>query len=436
MGLVLRREKDGFVFDNGKGLWRSLREQADGGKRYRLTTVYDRNGNRIHLDYDQGALSRITDSVGRVVRVEPTPEGRIASLSVKNAQTRGQWVFFARYEYNDRGELTRAVDADGFENRYGYDARGRHLLVENGYKTGLVFFFRYDKEIRCVESYGAYPGAPDPSLAAGLPTKLADGVTPLRGVHHVLVDYLPDGFRHVHDSTRTESYLANEHGLLDRSTIGGAVTTSTYRDDGFLTNDTDALGGERKYERDSRGRLLEVTDELGHLTRYERDERGLVVKVIDPEGGITELVRDGRGNVEVVRDAAGGVTSYQRNQRGQVTSITDARGATTLLGYDPEANLETVTLPNGATWRYGHDPFGRLTWRTDPLAATTHYAYSDRGDLRSERDALGQVTRYDYDGDGYLTQLVNPVGALTKLHWGGLHKLCERVDASRRCSRR
>ena len=368
--------------------------------------------------------------MGRTVRVESTPEGRIAGLSVRNAPARGQWVAFARYEYDDEGQLVAATDADGFRNRYAYDDGGRHFLVENGYKTGLVFYFRYDREGRCFESWGAYPGKIDLSLASTLPTHLSDGQTPVKGVHHVRVEYLPDGFRHVYDSTRLESYACNEHGLLDMADIGGSVSKATFRDDGWVMTETDALKGVTAYERDARGGLLSITDPLGRVTRFERDARGLTIRVTDPAGGVTEVTRDGRGNVEVVRDAAGALTSYQRDGRGLVTAIVDSRGATTQLHYDAEANLVAATLPNGGVWRYAYDAFGRLVSRTDPLGATTHYTYSDRGDLRSERNALGEVTRYSHDGDGYLVQHVSALGAITKFAWGGLHKLVQRIDAN------
>ncbi|RLB57921.1 MAG: hypothetical protein DRI90_17400 [Deltaproteobacteria bacterium] len=428
-GWILRRESDGYVLDTNEGVWRAMM-QSDDGTRFRLTEEYDRNGNRIKLDYQDGALTQITDSVGCIVRVKATPEGRIVSLSVRNATARRQWIDFGRYEYNDLGELVVATDADGFANHYAYDDRGRHLMVENVYKTGLVFTFHYDRKLRCVESYGAYPGKADPSLADGLPKTLSDGTTPIKGVHHVKIGYHPDGFREVLDSTRLESYIANEHGLLDLADIGGAVTVATYRDDGWIMSETDSLDGVTVYQRGGRGDFTQHTDPLGRVTVYERDDNGLVTKVTDPVGGITEITRDGRGNVQVVRDAAGGVTSYRRDGRGLVAAIVDARGSNTLLSYDAEANLSQVTLPNGASWQYSHDVFGRLTARTDPLGAATHYASSDRGDLTSERDALGQITRYRYDGDGYLSQLVNPAGAITKLKWGGLRKLVERIDAT------
>src|SRR5690606_42126854 len=71
--------------------------------------------------------------------------------------------------YDGEGRLIQASDADGFQNHYRYDEANQ--LIENHYKTGLVFTFRYDRRRRCIESYGAYPGARDPSLAAGLDRK-------------------------------------------------------------------------------------------------------------------------------------------------------------------------------------------------------------------------------------------------------------------------
>ena len=425
----LRRERDGYVLDTRDGVWRALSESVD-GVRFRLTSEYDRNGNRVVLEYESGCLARITDSVGREVRVTADAEGRITSIGVRNAPTRGQWINFGRYTYNDAGELTRATDADGYANSYVYDRRGQHLMVENGYKTGLVFFFHYDRKRRCVESYGAYPGKVDPSLAAGLPERLADGETPIKGVLHVRVEYFADGARHVYDSTHLETYIVNENGLLAMADVGGAITTATFRDDGWVMSETNALGHTSAFERDAFGNVTKATDALGRVTQYECDESGLVIKIVDAEGQVTEIVRDGRGNMLTVTDAAGGVTSYGRNASGKVTTIVDARGGTTRLGYDAEANLTSVTGASGAGYTYAYDAFGRVISRTDPNGVSVHYSYSERGDLLSERNALGHVTRYAYDGDGCLEQVVGPTGGITKLRWGGLRMLCERVDAT------
>ncbi|RLB52775.1 MAG: RHS repeat protein, partial [Deltaproteobacteria bacterium] len=53
-GWILRRETDGYVLDTNEGVWRAMLHSED-GKRFRLTEKYDRNDNRIELDYQNGA---------------------------------------------------------------------------------------------------------------------------------------------------------------------------------------------------------------------------------------------------------------------------------------------------------------------------------------------------------------------------------------------
>ncbi len=426
-GWILRRDDAGFTLDTNEGVWRTLHESAD-GRRFRLSEEYDRNGNRIVFRYEDGALAEIVDSAGRVVRVLSTPSRRIASISMRRSDT-GDWIYFARYEYDDEGNLITVRDANGFTNRYAYDAGGRHLMVENGYKTGLVFYFRYDRNGRCCETYGAYPGASDPSLAPDLPTHLADGVTRIKGVQHVLVNYHADGLREVFDTKRLETYMINEHGLIDLLDIDGKVSSATFREDGWVMSQTDELGHTVTYERDARGNLLSITDKLGRRRVIERDERGLVIRTIEHGERVTEYQRDARGNIVLIRDPSGSVTSYRWDERGVMTEVAAPSGRTYSLTCDEHGNCTAIRWPNGGVFRYTYDDFGRRTSVTNPLGATTRYWYSERGDIIAEQDAAGGVHRTSYDGDGYVTEKTSPSGQVTRYVWGGLHRLARMTDA-------
>src|SRR5262249_13913124 len=145
-GWVLRRDSWGFAVDADDGLWHIFSAEEDGGQRFRLTAIEDRNRNRIALTYEDGRLCEIADSVGRIVRVRSTPEGRIASLEVQNAASQGQWIAFGRYAYDERGNLMQATDADGYSSHYTYD--DEHRLVSDTDRAGLTFHFLYDEKGR------------------------------------------------------------------------------------------------------------------------------------------------------------------------------------------------------------------------------------------------------------------------------------------------
>jgi RHS repeat-associated protein len=427
-GWLLRREAGAFVLDADDGLIRRFEAADARGRSFRLVSVEDRHRNRIRLDYEADRLVAVTDSAGRHVRVRTTREGRITALEVQNAVSQGQWIAFARYEYDEAGHLVTATDADGFVARYGYD--DEHRLTSDTDRVGLCFHFVYDRAGRCVESWGDYPGKRDPSLIDDLPKRLADGETRAKGIHHCRFDYMPRHYSEVADSTMVRRYFGNAHGTLDKRCEGPAVVRASYRDDGHIIARQEADGGITQFERDARGRLTQLTDPLGRVTTIARDDHGLPTRITDPAGGVSRLERDARGDLLLAVDAAGNATAWTYDERGLVTEHVSATGARTTYGYDAQGNLVLVTQPNGGGFRFVYDPLGRRISETDPTGAESHYAYSPRGDLLAVRDAVGGVTRYSYDGERHLTQVVDPRGQTTRLVWGGYHKLCERMDAN------
>jgi RHS repeat-associated protein len=426
-GWVLRRELWGFAVDANDEVWRVFSVTFDEGKTFRLSAIDDRNKNRIGLTYDDGKLAEVKDSAGRIIKVTSTKDGHITSLQVKNAEHQGQWIRFARYEYDDKGRLVRVTDADDYVWTYTYDEFNR--LVRDTDRAGLSFCFRYDEKDRGIEAWGEYIGKTDPSLADDVPKFLYDKHTRAKGIYHRKFDYYARGYTEVTDTTETRRYFGNAKGMLDKAVTGGAVTSSKYDERGFEIEKTDPIGATTRWVRDERGRVLEVVDALGRRTTIEWDAHGLPVQAIDPAGGVTRAQRDGRGNLETLHDAAGSMTQYAHDERGLLLSVTGPTGATIRYAYDVHGNLVEVVQPNGGRWTLTYDAFGRRLSARDPTGAETRHTYSDRGDLLAVYDAVGSVTRHSYDGERHLAQVVSPKGHVTQFSWGGLDKLCIRRNA-------
>ena len=102
-------------------------EQRKNAKQFRLTSIEDRNHNRIELSYDGERLAQIVDSAGRAYDVESTPEGRIAAILLRLPE--GRVLRLAKYEYDDRGDLIAVTDADGYSWRYTY--HDDHLMASS-----------------------------------------------------------------------------------------------------------------------------------------------------------------------------------------------------------------------------------------------------------------------------------------------------------------
>ncbi|MFO0555053.1 MAG: RHS repeat-associated core domain-containing protein [Polyangiaceae bacterium] len=434
-GWLLRRDASGYQLDIDDGLFRDFEAAAEGSSFYRLARVRDRSKNQIRLTYDRNALVEIVDSAGRSIRVRTAPPNanattlaHIQSFEVKNAAEQGKWILLSRYDIDDRGDLVAFTDADNFTARFTYD--DRHLLVEEIKRTGLVFHYVYDRQGRCTEAWGEHKGgAPDPSLADGLPKLLADGKTKIKGIHHVVLEYGIDSSTTVYDSTQTRTFFGNRHGLIDKRVDGGGVTTCEYDDHGFIRRRTNAIGATVQFERDERGRVLKVVEGDGRVTKFDRNADGLIVRETDPAGRVHVFERDLYGNVVLYTDPAGAPSKFTHDERGLLREIRDASGGRTVHEYDAHGNMVRETKPNGAVWQYAYDWLGRLVGRTDPHGAVTRTVYSDRGDVISEYDALGGIDRYVYDGEGRLVREIAASGRVTDYVWGGVDRLCEKKTA-------
>ncbi len=427
-GWVLRRDNWGYAVDANDDVWRVFSVTYDEGKTFRLAAIDDRNKNRIAITYDDGKLVEVVDSTGRVITFTSTREGRIASILVKNAEHQGQWIPFARYEYDKPGRLVRVTDADDYSWTYEYDEFNR--LTCDTDRVGLSFCFKYDEKDRGVEAWGEYRNKRDQSLADDLPKFLADGRTRAKGIYHRKFEYHENGYTEVTDTTETRRYFGNKKGTLDKAVTGGAVTTSKYDERGFEIEKTDPMGATWRWVRDERGRVVEEIDPLERRTVYERDAYGLPIRVIDPAGGAMHIWRDSRGNPLTWQDQAEEFTQYSYDERGFVISIIASTGNTTRYAYDSEGNVLEFVQANGGVWHYTYDYLGRQLSTVDPTGAEARTTYSPRGDLLEYQNPLGGRTQFRYDGEGRLIETFGAGGNATRFRWGGFHSLAARLDAN------
>lgn len=419
-GWMIVRGDDFYAVMPGSEFEHYFEPEAPGSKRYRLRFVKYRNRGAIALQYERGLLARAVDAAGRVVLFERNADGRLASISVPDAH--GRSIVFARYAYDDHGNLVAAADADGHVTAYAYD--DEHRLTRLEYPSGLVYHYVYDRRDRCVETWGEYPGRTDPALAPDLPGVLRDG-TRAKGIHHCRLEYSDDGsYTEVVDSVRIRRYFAGPNGVVAKSVNAlGGVTTRQFDDRGRVTAQIDAAGGTWTYEYDDLDKIVRETDPEGHTVVVRRDSAGNELEVVDPAGGATTLGRDAHGEITTVRDAAGGFLELRLNAQGLVVEAIDTRGGRHLYEWDDHGNCVARTFPNGARFGFEYDWWGRLVREIDPAGGLTQHTYDNRGSLTSTTDPIGRTTSYAYDGMGQVVAETRPDGATTYRDYGGLHWL-------------
>ncbi|WP_438001822.1 RHS repeat-associated core domain-containing protein [Sorangium sp. So ce185] len=424
-GWVLHREGNGFSLDFPDGD-RLLFEPDPGDRtqhRFRLAAQVDTFNNRIVLAYVEGRLAQVTDSAGRVLRLRPASAGRIGQIEFVSRAPGGRSVVFARYQYDKAGDLVAVTDADGHTTKYGYD--GEHRLVWQQRPTGLTFHYRYDAAGRCIETWADYPGAVDPCLAASVPALLSDGKTPAKGMHHVRLDFHPDGYSEATDSVTFHRYFGNEHGKVDKAVSAGSVYTRTYDERGHLLSFTDPLGATTRWTRDIFGNETRIVDPLGNETAIERLPSGDIRKIIDPEGGVTEVTYAERAIFWT--DPIGATFEVRFDARGLMEATVAPTGHQTHYRYDEHGNLVEVIRASGVRWTAAYDELGRRTAERDEAGGVTEYSYSDKGLLLAVREPSGAVTRYEYDGDENLTRVTDAEGRTTRLVRGGTGSLADAI---------
>ena len=156
-----------------------------------------------------------------------------------------------RYEYDDFGNVTKAVDPLGRETRYKYDSTGIDLVSvrqKNGSGSDLLDTVTYDAR------------------------------------------HLPLTVRNV--SGQTWTYTYNSRGqTLTATNPRGEQTAYAYDAAGFLTRITGAVAGDTAlFTYDAYGRVRTVTNRDGYTIRTEYDAMDRPIKAVYPDSTYEEFV--------------------------------------------------------------------------------------------------------------------------------------------------
>jgi RHS repeat-associated protein len=298
-----------------------------GGKS--LTTTYS---------YDAGALSAITDPLGRTTQVFVDAVGRIQGTTdplgnvtqtaydnldrvVQVTSPAGQGVQLA---YDPVGNLKTFSDAKGNATQFTYDSRNRLLTRKD--------------PLNATESY-AYD-------AAGNLTRITDRKGQVSGFTY---DYL---------NRRTGAGFGATSGA---PTNYQSTVAYTWDAGDRMTQAVDSVSGTIARSYDGFDRLTQETTPQGQLD-YTYSTAGL------------------RATMTVAGQAAVGYTWDAANRLTQIAQS----GATVSFAYD-EANRRTsLTLANGVVVSYSYDDAGQLTGLTYQKGGTA------QGDLTYTYDAGGR----------------------------------------------
>ncbi len=330
--------------------------------KYRFTGIKDR-------------ITQITDTAGRIVRIEYNNAGKISRI----VDPAGQSLYYAQ---DAQGNLASARDRRGNEERY--EHQDNHNISSASDRTGATNSLTYYYNDRVQTQ----------TDAAG---------------KRITFNYMWETTWVTDDNNVTYFYKINDKGFLE-SVIDrlGNVQRFGYDENENMTSETDKLGNNTITTYDDRGNVLTTTNTLGQrIARAYDAEFNKITSITDPVGNNAQFQYDAAGNLIRAIDRLGNANNFAYDSFGQVTSATDALGNVTRLQYDASGNVSKIT---------------------DALRNSTEFTYDILGNRTSVQDAIGRVTRFQYDANGNLTSQINAMGRSIEYRYNAEDDLIETTD--------
>ncbi|MBA8884765.1 RHS repeat-associated core domain-containing protein [Dokdonella fugitiva] len=385
----------------------------------RLSYVQDPNGNRIGYRYDvsQGAprVQRIEDAAGRYIDLVyevKHVQSQVSGFTIDEtfpvvSMAKGSGGLILRYDYDEAGNLVRAVRADGGglgtrTREYAYSDLGGEYGAGPG---GQLLYYRYG--FRLVEAKNAEDQASRRyAYTRGFTSvDIGDGHTLIEPVQRVMSLTEPD--QGVTTFTYPEvrgtgpvttnitdprgkpiQYALNRYGAAESVTDAAGTTTTTWdlahRQPASIT---DAVGTTTSYTYDAAGNKTSETIQhaSGVIHRgwtYEPESAFVVVHI--------------RDRVAVATDGRGLATTYAYDERGNRVATTRG-GVTERDGYDANGDHSSHIDGLGHAWLWRYDVYGTEREMEDPLHHVVASVFDERGRRTSVIDANGHRTSWSYD---------------------------------------
>jgi RHS repeat-associated protein len=426
-GQVTLVEKDGteYAFD------------ANGN----LSTITDKNGNRISFIYNAGGLmpvlshakffqtitfggppnkfgmvaksyqlQTIIDDLGRPINLYYSTNGLLTDV---NDFAGRNW----HYSYDPaKNDLLSVRDPNGLTTVYTYDNAHNLLTVRD--PNGQVYLANEynrvaDTVVEQTYGYGTY--ALDYNTVAqetvttdreGYQTKMvySDDQQVLREtVHTADPNAEPNSFttQHFYDPNsreRTRTIFPNgtcvDYRYADQARLIG-VYRKTEPDDPNSAADPNVIATTFTYDATHVHDVNSITDPMGNTTYFEFDPNGNVIQITYPAVPVYGYAQPQTP-----------IVHYTYNGHGQVDTMTSADGIVAKYLYYSDTNPS--------------DPNCGKLWKTivdynavEGLNITTEYAYDTYGNIRETKDPNGGVSEFTYNQLNLLTRTVSPLGHVT-----------------------
>ena len=402
-----------------------------------LTSIADKNGNKISYSYTGGVLSSITDTQGRQVSVASSG-GLITGMTDRTGRSVG-------YGYNSSGDLTSFTDANNGITRYGYDADQRlnQITDPDGNVTNITY-------VGNSAQVASVTRITNPTAGTGDTTNYSYTMAPTTGpcAGDAAAATITDPNTHA----STECFDSQARKILEVDALGNQ-TAYAYNPDNQPTQITHPSGAVTSYGYDANNNLTSVQEPTGAKTTWQYADAShpfYPTQMTDAQGNVTKYAYDTAGDPNTITDANNKQTILAYNANGTLASATDRSNNKTSYGYDANGNLTSITPPSplgavaitpdalsrvgqvkdgkGQTKTFSYDPLNDVT-QVQQGTTTIGYQYDHAGNQTQETDPTGTTT-FTWDPKDRLSQATFPGNKIVGYGYDGADNLTTLTDPS------
>lgn len=435
-GFSVAPHDDGDLLLNFGSDWNFHFHSFNAGKHYQLVQQFnDQTDEKVVLTYllfEQFAYLQAIDfqlkRAKHLVKFAFNEQAKVIAAFVDE-----QAEALARYEYDQQGNLIKAIDQNGHTRSYEYNHA--HQLTRYTDRTGRGQNIRYDStapKAKAIEEW-----ADDGSFKTRLEWHPRLRQVAVYDAYDVPTYYYfdLDGFTYrTRLADGREKWISrdSQKRITRQIDFAGLETEQVYNDQDQLVKIVQPNGGIILFAYDENGNLTETKDPEGNIWKKQYDADGNVSKDINPLGHITQYKYNNDNQLVEVIDAKGGSKKIQYNDLGQMVSYTDCSGKSSAWEYDEEGTLtaqaaadaqqvqylystqgkdrgqlQAIIYPDGLKEQFEHDEEGRLLKHTDSKGLITQYKYNQVGLLEQRVDANRHQIGYQWDKQGRIQKLSN-----------------------------
>ncbi|OCC22946.1 hypothetical protein MB02_14365 [Croceicoccus estronivorus] len=356
---------------------------------------------------------------GQLQAAQVAADQALADAQALETQSSGLAGTEARtqFVYDNRGQLTRVTDAQGYFETFGYDAFGRRVSQTAKSSTspvtaGATTTYTYDKRglllsetlpIASRTSSGSVQSSTVINRyfydARGnrIKTVEADGLNEER-----TTEYTYDNLDRLIETRRDSiSGLAINTSSKAVSSVSGRPTeTIAYDALGNVIRTVDAAGAKTVFFYDDLNRKAVEINALGTYTAYEYDANGDVtrVRVYDQTSNVPAT----GGQESQAPNAPNGTSRETQFSYDNLGRMTESRVIGVTTGGASGSNWNSSSQPISTSYEY--DYLGNLVKVTDPNGNKTWNYYDRLGRKTAQVDGQNYLTRWTLDFEGNVTE--------------------------------